>query len=420
MSASSSSIESLRQRASSVGHSPDMAHPVSRLLIRSVLAGLLLVLLAIQPAFAVEWGAEVKLSSTNTSDHELVRTGPRTALILWQRGSALLVRRTLDGGTTWLPTQTMATSIGLGTSVAAYGNLVDVAYVRSVICPDDGQLAWRLFHRRSLDGGATWRPPVALTSACSEVAQADIARSGDGQVSVVWVGLFTGRILMRTSRDGGATFGAAVHVASTTAMDRDTIPGSTGSYRADPEVAIGSGGTTYVAYTASVARNATVAIRRSLNRGQTWSAPRTISTAAVSVSSLVADGARAVVGYTTTTSSMRAVYRTTTDRGATWSAGRAVITVQSGGFSTEPEFAYQAGVLAVIVKQGRPGASPVWHRQSTNWGSTWTAATRASVAHPGGRADPEPAGLAILDGEHLAGYAENGDATGLWVHRGTP
>lgn len=166
--------------------------------------GLLLGLFAIQPAFAVDWGSEVRLSSANTSDHELVRTGPRSALVLWDRGDAIVIRRTTDGGRTWLPSQTLSTGIGLDSSVAAVGSRVHVVHVRSVTCPDDGQLAWRLFHRRSLDGGATWRAPVALTSACSEVAQADVARSSDGQVSVAWVALFTGRILMRTWVQRGA------------------------------------------------------------------------------------------------------------------------------------------------------------------------------------------------------------------------
>lgn len=387
--------------------------------IGGLLAAGLAIALAASPALAVDWGPDVKLSSTLTSDHELVRTGPTSAIAVWQRTSTLIARRTTDGGRTWLPSQTLATGIGFGSSVSGVGSNVDAVYVRGVRCPSNGDIAWRLFYRRSSDGGATWTAARALTSACSQVAEPDVARSADGQVSVVWTGLFTGRILMRTSHHGGASFGAAVHVASTTAMGGDTIIGSRWSYGAAPEVAIGSGGTTYVAYVASVATYSTVAVRRSVNRGQTWSASRTISTAAVSVSGLLADGARAVIGYTDISGDrMNAAYRTTADRGSTWSSQRSVVSRSARQFSMGPEFAIDRGVLGVIVKVGTPGYSPVRYRQSTNWGTTWSSAIRISPP-PRAGLDPEPAGLALLAEHVLASHAENGGTEGVWIRQGT-
>ena len=395
-----------------------MARPMIRTIGALLAAGLAIVLMS-SPALAVDWGPDIKLSSTLTSDHELVRTGANSAIAVWQRTSTLIARRTTDGGRTWLPSQTLATGIGFGSSVSAVGSNVDAVYVRRVRCSSSGDFVSRLYYRRSTDAGATWTAARALTSACSQVAEPDVARSADGQVSVVWTGLFTGRILMRTSRDGGASFGAAVHVASTTAMGGDTIIGSQRSYGAAPEVAIGSGGTTYVAYVASAATRSTVAVRRSINRGQTWSAPRTISTAAVSVSSLLADGARAVIGYTDVSGDrMNAAYRTTADRGSTWSSQRSVVSRSAGQFSMGPAFAIDRGVLGVIVKVGVPGFSPVRYRQSTDWGATWSSAVRISPP-PRTGLDPEPAGLALLADHVLAGHAENGGTEGLWIRQGS-
>ena len=83
-----------------------------------------------------------------------------------------------------------------------------------------------------------------------------------------------------------------------------------------------------------------------------------------------------------------------------------------------PQLAYRAGVLAVTYKYGPVGNSPVWHRQSTNFGLTWSSATKVSLVNDS-TFEPETAGLAILDDGHLAGTMEHGrDADdGLWVRR---
>jgi hypothetical protein len=385
-----------------------------------LLGAVLAIALSASPALAVDWGPDVKLSSTLTSDHELVRTGPNSAMAVWHRGPTVIARRTFDGGRTWLPSQTLATGVGLGLGVASVGQKVDLVYPVRVTCPATRDWAYRLYYRRSSNGGGSWSTPRALTSTCSRISEPDVARSADGQVSIVWTGMMTGRILMLTSRDGGITFRAAVHVATTTIRDIDVTPGSGGSsccHVAKPAVAIGANGTTYAAY-ASASR--TLSIRRSLDRGATWSTPiRLTAWHVTSRASLVASGARAIVGYTDRGSGkMAAVYRTTADRGSTWSSQRFVVSQTGSQFSAEPEFAIDGSVLGVIVKFGPPGRSPVWYRESTNWGTTWSATIRVSPA-PRSGLDPETAGLALLAGHALAGHAENGGTEGFWIRQGT-
>jgi hypothetical protein len=57
-------------------------------------------------------------------------------------------------------------------------------------------------------------------------------------------------------------------------------------------------------------------------------------------------------------------------------------------------------------------------RTSTDFGATWSSVTRVSVEHFAD-SEPEPAGLALLDGTILAGYNENRRAPdeGFWVRR---
>jgi hypothetical protein len=331
--------------------------------------------------------------------------------MVWRRGAAVLARRTIDGGQTWLPVRTIAPNAG-DADMAGVGARVDVAYVVRTTCAATGDRALRIFYRRSLDGGATWSSPTALTSACSRTFQPAVARSADGQVSVAWVGELTGRIFVRTSRDSGASFGSAVQAASTTAAGGDTIPGAPQIYLADPQLAIGSSGTTYLAYTSATE---TLSLRRSTNRGASWSAPTRLSSSALGLSSLVASGSRAIVGYDV--EPFRSVYRTTGDRGATWSSQRSIYSLDPGEFSTSAQFTVDGGTLAVTFKFGTPGASPVWYRESTNWGVSFGITRRISAVH-GPQPDPVPAGVALLDDVALAGYAEVGETVGLWVRRG--
>lgn len=376
----------------------------------ALVAGLLLVLVAVQPAMAVSWGGESRLSAADNHKPTILRTGPSRAIAIWQRGSTLYARRTADGGVTWTTRQTVASGIFLGYSAASNGASVDVAYTKRTVHAD-GSSAVRLYYRRSTDHGATWKTAKALTSSTSKVMDQAVARKSGGRVSVVWTGMTSGNLYMRTSSDGGATFGAARFVAKTNNWE----PGRTITYRSDPQLAIGSG-VTYIAY---LSARDTLTVRRSTNNGATWSAAKTLSTHAQQDFDVVAADGKAAIVYTTTASGVaKAAFRRTIDKGATWSSSRQLVSVPSGSFSQMPQLAYRAGVLAAIVKFGPPGDSPIWHRQSTDFGLTWSTPTRFSQEHFADT-DPEPGGIAILDGRQLAGYNENREDPneGFWVRR---
>ncbi len=374
--------------------------------------GLALALLAAaQPAFGLTWTSEARLTAYDNYRPEIVRTGPSAAVAVWQRGSNGYARRTADGGRSWSPVVRVASGIRTTLSASGAAGRVDLAYVVQVPSPAGG-FAYRLYYRRSLDGGATWRAPVALTSPESKIADQDVARHPGGEVSVVWTGLLTGNLYMRTSLDGGSTFGPARYVGRTANWE----PGRTVIYRGDPAIAIGAG-VTHVAYTS--ARD-TMSVRRSVNRGVSWSAATRLGTSVGPEYSLVADGSRAIIGYTSSVSgAMRASYRRTLDKGASWSSARLVAPLATGQFSTTPQFAFDGGVLAVVFKQGRPGLSPVWYAHSGDFGSRWSATLRVSAVRVAD-SDPEPGGVAVLGSRRLAGYNENRGpgSEGLWIRAG--
>jgi hypothetical protein len=386
-----------------------------RLLLVVVAAGLAL-LVAAAPVLAVTWAGDSRISSLDVFRPTTLRTGPASAVVIWQRGSSIYQRRTVDGGATWLARTTLASGVGPGVSVAGTGASVDIPYTRRVVCSSSGGIAWRPMYRRSSDGGASWRAARAMTSGCAGASDQAVARHSNGQVSIAWTSYSTGVIRVRTSKDGGATFGAAVTAAR--ALDRE--PGNLPFYRGNVALGIGSRGTTYLAY--ANARDQ-LSIRRSRDAGRTWSgATRLAAHAAAPEVEVLARGATAIVAYTRSANGRtEAVYRRTTDRGSTWSSSRLAVGLATREFSSGPRLAYQAGVLALEVKAGAPGASPVWYRESRDLGATWTTKSRVSVAHVTGP-DPEAGGVALLDGVVLATWSDNRGTgnEGMWVRRGTP
>jgi hypothetical protein len=378
--------------------------------IGATIAGTLLALVIAHPAAAVTWTGDAQLTATSNYQPRILRTGGTSAIAIWQYGQNVYGRRTGNGGASWTATQTLVTGIWFTVSAASSGANVDLAYVRQ-IKNADGSTSRRLYFKRSANGGVSWGSARAMTSTGSNIGDQAIARHSNGQVSIAWIGLTSGNIYMRTSVDGGVSFGAARYVGHS----KNSEVGRVVTYRGDLQLAIGTG-VTYLAYSSA---HDTLAVRRTLNRGVSWTSAKVLNTSAGSDYSLAASGSKAVIGYTTSGSgSMAARFRRTTDKGTTWSASRALVGATTGTFSTRPQFSYRSGVLAVIFKYGRPGASPIWSRESTDFGTTWSARTRVSVAHFTDT-DPEPAGIAVLGTIRLAGYNENRRAPdeGFWVRR---
>ena len=389
---------------------PTTTHP-SRRRATAIIAGALLLLLVAQPVLAIEWGSAVRLSSHDNYRPRVFRTGPASALTVYQRGSYAYARRSVDGGKTWSAPAQIASAIRVNFSAAAEDSKVDIAYVRRVTT-STGATAYRLFYRRSLDGGATWQASRAMTSSTSNIADQAVARHSSGRVTIAWTGYDTGRLYMRTSADGGGTFGSARYIGTTSNWE----PGANPMYYSEPSIAIGTG-VTYVAY---LSATNTMSVRRTTDNGATWSAPTKISSSTDAPFELVATGSSALLAYTSTASgTMQAVYRRTTDRGSSWTGPKALSASTNGRFSTTPQFALRSGMLAVVFKHGTPGESPIWYRQSPDFGSTWSPLSRVSAVHVED-SDPEPGGVAILDGVRLVGYNENRSAggEGLWIRPG--
>ena len=142
---------------------------------------------------------------------------------------------------------------------------------------------------RSLDGGATWSTPLALSPSYNNNAvggrQGSAVKVGpDGTVYVVWLDTVNRQAVERLSisHDGGKTFpGQNIIVATVTDEFVSPVPGS--SFRQDartfPSLSITPSGTLYVAWADRTgdpsSGHAIVQVTKSTNGGLTWSSPAT-------------------------------------------------------------------------------------------------------------------------------------------------
>ncbi len=135
---------------------------------------------------------------------------------------------------------------------------------------------------RSTDGGATWSDPQPLSPAHNNNSTggrqgATIKVGPDGTVFLTWLDTVNKQSvqLMRVSRDGGATFGQPITVATVTDDAISPLPGS--SFRQDsrtfPSLSVADNSALYVAWSNRTNGHAVVLVTRSTDAGLSWSAP---------------------------------------------------------------------------------------------------------------------------------------------------
>jgi hypothetical protein len=157
-------------------------------------------------------------------------------------------------------------------------------------CPQDFDTNFdvrRIMFSKSTDGGATWSDPLTLATGCLVTPVPAVGR--DGAVHVVWYDCNSAgnpRQLVRTSTDGGVSFGAAVAAASGFTDCPNPLLGA--SFRVNaafPAIATDptDANRVYVVWSScTVASQADVFLARSTNGGGTWSAPLRVNDDAAS------------------------------------------------------------------------------------------------------------------------------------------
>jgi hypothetical protein len=306
----------------------------------------------------------------------------------------LALRRSNDGGATWMPDQFLCECRG---QKGQFDPIIEVVpstgHVYSVWMND-----YDVYFSKSTDNGATWSAPVKTYGKVSWNDKPVLAVSDDGQhVYVAWNGPSGGDPFIAQSHDAGATWTQTKVVDSPRyyfAFDGDVLPNGT--------VVFSQSSISYTGPGASPEGQVQVHAIRSTNQGSSWSnvvvdsvelgeaceADGCSSDYYLGHSAVTADATGALVllydGATTAGGPQTVWARRSTDGGATWTARTALSS--AGLFSSFPavESRGSGDVRAFYMQQDAgPDAWNVYYRASTDGGATWSSAVKISDATSG-------------------------------------
>jgi hypothetical protein len=276
----------------------------SRRRFLSPLAATGLALVVAGQSVAASWSAPVKVGNAYWFDGLATLSGS-TAIAVFTNcvGSdfcedKVVLRRSTDGGMTW-PHRYVLPGANQDAAIAGRGQNVDLVWASE----NDSVM----YYSHSGDGGQTFGKRKVFSNNYSET-EPHVARGPNGLVAICWGEWINGdEISCRVSTNGGASFGR-----------KTSFPTSLIEVSA---VAVGNG-VVYVAYHSG---RAALVVRRSTDGGQTWQLALKITDGDVADSpSLAASGTDAYVAYGTVNANehVQVRVRRTTDRGASWSTPR--------------------------------------------------------------------------------------------------
>jgi hypothetical protein len=377
--------------------------PIGRTLRRSVVLATVLALVASATALAVTWSSPVAVTTSGhgyAQPESVVVTGTQRVHVFYTEhvtAYKAYYRQSPDGGATWAAPVRLSHSTAYGAAASAinrYGNTLDVVWWEW-----DASFNYRIWYRQSLDAGAHWSTPIALTPAVGDAGKADIARAGD-RVTFTYTDGASAKVYVRISTNGGASFGARMLIGTTT--NQPFLPATSHEgFASDGD----SAGTITVVWDSS---STTIKMRRSTDGGVTWGTTVTLETHSYGRwISLTTSSAKIIIGYLfSTAAGARATQRHSSDEGLHWTAAAYV---GAGALSFVPSFAYGGGILRAVYERCTTtncSSSATFYRTSGDFGSTWSAESQASASIHTPYAYPDGVGV-LPNGQSVVIYEHN-------------
>lgn len=267
--------------------------------------------------------------------------------------AAILLSLTLAGqavGATWSPPIALSSpgTESFGPGLVTLGSSTAVA----LYIEHDGPFSEPdVALRRSTDSGATWSPPLFL----GQGHGGSISGRGSS-VDVVWVKA-NGRLRYARSVDGGASFATSMPLSTA------------GNEALNPSVARGPNALVAVAWEDFT--TGTIKVRVSLDGGASFRRARTVATTSAHMETGVAIGAGVIyVAYYLDDSRLRV--KRSVDGGATWSAA-ARITNAADSERVSITAAGSSAYIAYTADNDLPNFAQARYRRTTNKGATWSS-----------------------------------------------
>ncbi|MGQ0722034.1 MAG: FlgD immunoglobulin-like domain containing protein [Candidatus Eiseniibacteriota bacterium] len=276
----------------------------------------------------------------------------------------IYLRRSTNGGLTWLPESRLTTAGGAyRISLFTSGPRLDMAWM-DFRRPD---IVSEIYYRRSLDGGASWQPEVLLAAAAAGsvgLGRPQVSARG-ASVHVVWGDdrdanppCYTVPVCPETyfkrSADGGTSWGPDVRL--TTGGNR---------FAGRPEVAAASPSAVVVNYNQDVVAGdgGRMYVVRSTDDGATWGTEVRLTDSPSDHGAMVGSGASVHLAWHDRRDSTNTeiYYLTSLDGGATWAAEERV--TEAAGESVAPLPAVSGAYLHLVWGDDRTGSLQVWYRR---------------------------------------------------------
>lgn len=191
--------------------------------------------------------------------------------------NSVFVAKSTDGGLTWTPTTVLASPtnpplhdkpwLDVDTTGGPFDGVVYVTWTRF-----NGGPTTTILSSTSLDGGATWLPPVDVSGFLPSNLASQVGVGPLGQVHIVWQEFGGSRHVIATSPPGGLAFSLPVTVAPVANLP-SPLPGFGFRVNSFPYLDVDPAGTLHVVWGDYAAGDADVLGTMSTDGGLTWSAP---------------------------------------------------------------------------------------------------------------------------------------------------
>jgi hypothetical protein len=323
-----------------------------------------------QNLFAQSWEKTIRLTwNSSTSSCPKIATDSNDDIhVVWQDNYRIFYKRSTNGGAAWAGAKRLAWNLtkSYPPSIASDSNN-HVHVVWYDWNPGNGEL----YYNRSTNGGVSWIGTKRLTWSDGDSYATGITTDSSDNIHVVWeegIPLYSGftEIFYKRSTDGGATW---------LGSERLTWSSSHSGWAA---IAAGASGYIHVVWNSDVSGNYEIYYKRSTDGGGNWSwAKRLTWNAGDSRQPAIAVSGNDiyVVWYDISPGNTEIFYKKSANGGITWYGTKRL--TWNALETWRPEVVIDPSNHVHIVWQDETsGNYEIYHRKSTNGGAAWTAAKR--------------------------------------------
>jgi hypothetical protein len=373
-----------------------------------VTAGLLSIVLAGQ-AVAATWSGAMPLTNSGAASSRtggLVTLGKATAVAAYANNGRIVVRRSTNSGASWSSPLRLSTN-GRLPAIAGRGTSVDVVWVQNNL----------VRYARSTNTGQSFSASVALSPSGRLVDEPSVGRGANGLVIVAWMEVTKApccdgpwNLIARVSTNGGSSFGPATQVG---VGYEPEVAAANGVAYVAYEGIMGSDVNLVVRRT--IDGGASWSAERNL--GCSRCLPDTTINIRERQLRVTAAGKIAFITYTVSrelgdpndpTFENWVGYRRTANKGQTWSAPRQITTPSASGGSY-PVLSLNAGIARVAYMRFNDG---IYYRQSSD-GLNWSAEEKVT-----GPLEEYPVGIGFANKIVLMYTRE--EPSNVFIRLGTP